>query len=184
MLSEKETKRISKFLSYVLRHHPELIGISLDEKGWTAVDLLLEKTNAFGIQINFEILNDIVATNNKRRFTFNENFELIRASQGHSVNIDLGYLPQKPPAILYHGTALKNAESILKNGIHKQERQHVHLSATIQTAIQVGQRHGKPYVFTVLSEEMYNDQYKFFLSENNVWLTDFVPAKYLRRSEA
>lgn len=179
MLSEKENKGISKFLSYVLRHHPELIGIELDENGWTDVNTLLEKSIAHDTQINREILNHIVATNSKKRFVFNESLDKIRASQGHSVEIDLGHQPQKPPTKLYHGTAVKTTGIIFETGIQKQSRQHIHLSADFATAIQVGGRHGKPFVFTVLAEKMYNDGFEFFLAENGVWLTDHVPTKYL-----
>ncbi|TKC08306.1 RNA 2'-phosphotransferase [Pedobacter polaris] len=179
MLSEKESKRISKFLSYVLRHHPELIGIELDENGWTDITILIEKAIAHDIKLDQETLNYIVETNNKKRFAFNETFDKIRASQGHSVSIDLAYTPQKPPKLLYHGTAVKTAAFIFKSGIEKQSRQHVHLSVDFETAINVGSRHGKPFVFTVNAEEMFNDQFNFYLAENGVWLTDYVPAKYL-----
>jgi putative RNA 2'-phosphotransferase len=179
MLSEKENKGISKFLSYVLRHHPELIGIELDENGWTDVTTLIEKSITYGVQINNEILNHIVATNNKKRFAFNETLDKIRANQGHSIEIDLAYQPQQPPTKLYHGTSVKTKDLILISGIAKQSRQHVHLSTDFETAINVGSRHGKPFVFTVLAQEMFNDKFEFFLSENGVWLTDFVPNKYL-----
>ena len=180
MINDKENKKISKFLSYVLRHHPELIGIDLDDNGWTDVNILLEKANDYGVNFNREILDYVVANNNKKRFAFNETLDQIRASQGHSVSIELGHNSQRPPKELYHGTGVKSVAAIQDQGIQKQSRQHVHLSENFETAIQVGQRHGKPYVFTVLSEDMYNDNFEFYISENGVWLTEFVPSKYLK----
>lgn len=178
-MNEKHLKHKSKFLSLVLRHKPELIGIHLDQSGWTDVKELIEKVNRHGIGLDREILNHIVATNSKKRFAFDEDFEKIRASQGHSIDIELGYTSQKPPDILYHGTGEKFVESILKTGLEKRERQHVHLSRDVETAIQVGQRHGKPFVFRVLAEKMHDCNFQFFLSENGVWLTDHVPVEFL-----
>ena len=182
MISEKQIASISKFLSLVLRHQPETIGIELDQNGWTDVVTLLEKSNSYGIKLDIETLKHIVETNSKKRFAFNDTFDRIRASQGHSVEIELGYTSQKPPEILYHGTGEKSVQSILDTGLQKQDRQQVHLSADIETAIKVGQRHGKPVVFKVLSEQMYNDKFEFFISDNGVWLSDNVPAKYLTQS--
>lgn len=179
MITDKENKRLSKFLSYVLRHHPELIAIKLDENGWVNVDTLIDKAANFGVQFDRPILNFIVATNSKKRFAFNETMDLIRASQGHSIPIELGYEPQQPPGLLYHGTAAIHVESIRNVGIYKQSRQHVHLSENFETAIQVGQRHGKPIVFKVNSGKMYTNKFEFFKSENGVWLTEFVPKDYL-----
>jgi putative RNA 2'-phosphotransferase len=176
----KNEVTLSKFLSLVLRHQPETIGIQLDQNGWTAIDELLEKANNYGIRIDRETLNHIVATNSKKRFAFNETLDKIRASQGHSVDIELGYTNQKPPEILYHGTGEKSVQSILATGLQKRSRQHVHLSSNVETAINVGQRHGKPVVLKVLAEEMYVDNFQFFISDNGVWLTDNVPTKYLR----
>lgn len=181
MISEKENTRISKFLSLVLRHQPDSIGIALDKNGWTDVEDLIEKSSSKGINITEEILKHIVETNEKKRFIFNDTFDKIRANQGHSVEIDLGYVAQHPPAILYHGTSEKSIDSILKTGLEKRNRHHVHLSSKIETAIQVGKRYGKPVVFTVFAEEMYVDKHEFFLSDNGVWLTDNVPAKYLKK---
>lgn len=179
MTPDKHLKHISKFLSLVLRHKPELIGIQLDQSGWTDVKELIEKVNRHGIDLDRDILNHIVATNSKKRFAFNESLEKIRASQGHSLDIELGYTSQKPPDILYHGTGVKYVESILKTGLEKRDRQHVHLSRDVETAIQVGQRHGKPFVFRVLAEKMHGSNFQFFLSENGVWLTDHVPVEFL-----
>lgn len=183
MINEKKITHISKFLSLVLRHKPEAIGIELDENGWTEVDALIEKSNRHGIEFDKETLKHIVETNSKKRFAFSDAFDRIRASQGHSVEIELGYTSQKPPQILYHGTGEKSVQSILNTGIEKQQRQQVHLSADIETAIKVGQRHGKPFVFKVLAEQMCNDKFEFFISDNGVWLTDNVPVKYLKRND-
>lgn len=180
MLSEKETTRLSKFLSLVLRHQPEAIGLTLDENGWTDVTVLLQKLKTKGFNVDRTALQHVVATNNKKRFAFNEEETKIRASQGHSINVDLGYEESMPPTILYHGTAQKNAASIRQNGLIKQSRQHVHLSKDVETAITVGQRHGAPVVFEVLAEAAHRNGHAFYLSANGVWLTEEVPAKYLR----
>ena len=181
MISEKKLIQHSKFLSLILRHQPELIGIQLDQNGWVLVHELLEKANSYGVHIDHQTLNQIVTTNSKKRFAYNETFDKIRASQGHSVAIELGYRNQTPPEILYHGTGEKWVESILKTGIQKQNRQHVHLSGDLDTAKKVGQRHGKPIIFNVFEEAMYNDNFVFFISDNGVWLTDYVPIRYLEK---
>ena len=183
MISEKQITSISKFLSLVLRHKPETIGIELDQNGWTDVYTLLKKLNSYGIKLDNESLKQIVETNSKKRFAFNDTFDRIRASQGHSVEIELGYTSQKPPEILYHGTGEKSVQAILDTGLAKQSRQQVHLSADLETAIKVGQRHGKPFVFKVLAEQMFNDKFEFFISDNGVWLTDNVPTKYLKQND-
>ncbi len=180
MISEKQQTHISKFLSLVLRHKPETIGIQIDQNGWVDINELIDKSNKYGIQFDRETLNHIVATNSKKRFAFNDKFDKIRASQGHSVEIELGYKNQKPPEILFHGTSEKSVQSILKKGLEKRNRQHVHLSSDTETAIKVGQRHGKPVIFEILAEKMYNDKIEFYISENGVWLTDNVPTKYLK----
>ena len=182
MVSEKQLTQISKFLSLVLRHKPETIGIQLDENGWTDVDILLEKSNDYGIKLDKEVLHHIVTTNSKKRFAFNDSADKIRASQGHSVDVELGYTNQKPPDVLYHGTGENSVSSILKAGLEKRSRQHVHLSSDIETAIKVGQRHGKPLVFTILAGQMFADNFEFYLSDNGVWLTDYVPVAYLKQN--
>ena len=183
MISEKQQTQISKFLSLVLRHKPETIGITLDQNGWININELIEKSNKYGVQFNRETLNHIVATNSKKRFAISESFDKIRASQGHSVKIELGYINKMPPEILFHGTSEKSVSSILEKGLKRQNRQHVHLSNDIETANKVGQRHGKPYIFEVLAEQMYNDNFEFFISDNGVWLTENVPNKYLNVKE-
>ena len=180
MKIEKEINNLSKFLSLILRHKPETIGLKLDENGWVNTSYLLEKCSQHKHKIDFETLKIIVETNNKKRFSFSDNFKKIRANQGHSVDIQLGYLPTKPPRILYHGTTERNVNSILLNGLEKRNRHHVHLSQDVETAINVGKRHGKPFVFEIFSEIMYDNKFKFFISENGVWLTESVPAEYLK----
>lgn len=179
MIDEKENKRISKFLSFVLRHKPETIGIDLDTHGWTAVDVLIARMREHGFEITREVLEHVVRTNNKSRFAFDDGHTRIRASQGHSVEIDLGYTAQQPPAVLYHGTAEHFLPSILETGLKKGSRHHVHLSAETKTAAAVGQRYGKPVVLRVAALEMFNDGHSFYLADNHVWLTEHVPVKYL-----
>jgi len=180
MLSEKESTKISKFLSLVLRHQPEVIGLMLDENGWADVGELMAKCNANGHKIDIDALKHVVETNNKKRFAFNATFDKIRASQGHSIEIDLGYAATLPPKTLYHGTATKSVGGILLTGLEKRSRQHVHLSKDIETAAKVGQRHGKVFIFEVDAGQMQADGFEFYISENGVWLTDNVPVKYLR----
>jgi putative RNA 2'-phosphotransferase len=182
MLNEKENAKISRFLSLVLRHKPEAIGIKLDEQGWTDVESLLEKSNPGGFNLDKTILKHIVETNSKRRFAFNETGDKIRANQGHSVDVKLGYNSRKPPRTLYHGTGEKSVASILQTGLQRRGRHHVHLSSGAETAFKVGQRHGKPVVFEVSAQRMFDDGHEFFLSENGVWLTDHVPATYLKKA--
>jgi putative RNA 2'-phosphotransferase len=174
-------KTLSKFLSLVLRHQPQLIELELDENGWTTVDELLEKANknGKGIQLDFERLKEIVANNDKQRFTFNETFDKIRANQGHSVDIDLALSPETPPEILYHGTTEKYIFPIKKQGLKKQKRQHVHLSIDTETAIKVGTRHGKPIILKIKALDMHQNGNFFYLSKNGVWLTEKVLPEYI-----
>jgi len=181
-MNEQQKKKISKFLSLVLRHQPEIINLNLDENGWTNVDELITKLKRGPHQgFTFEELVEIVETNDKKRFIFNEDKTRIRANQGHSIDIDLALKPQQPPEFLYHGTAESNIDSIFEKGIEKRSRQHVHLSSDKETAIKVGMRHGKPVILSIKTTEMSEDGILFYLSENNVWLTDFVDAKYIVR---
>jgi putative RNA 2'-phosphotransferase len=178
-MTETEKKKTSKFLSLILRHQPETIDLILDENGWANVDELREKCSKHKISFTLEDLDEVVETNDKKRFIFNEDKTKIRANQGHSIEIDLALKPQQPPEFLYHGTAQNNVESILENGIEKRNRQHVHLSQDKETATKVGMRHGKPLILTIKTGKMFEDGILFYLSENNVWLTDFVDAKYI-----
>ena len=175
-------RRISKFLSLVLRHRPEKIGITLDEAGWTPVTDLLAKINYSGLTIDLETLKAVVKNNQKQRFSFDETMENIRANQGHSVKVNLGYQAKIPPNILYHGTTIRFRTSILSEGLKKMNRHHVHLSANTTTATSVGIRHGKLMLLEVLAGDMQSDGFTFFESENGVWLTDHVPVKYLRET--
>ncbi len=181
--NQKIITKLSKFLSLVLRHKPEEIGIKLSKSGWTDTSTLIENMNEAGKLIDLETLRLIVDTNTKKRFSFNEDHSQIRANQGHSVELDLGYRPKTPPKFLYHGTAQKNIISIFKSGIQKRERHHVHLSADIDTALRVGQRHGKPVLLKVMTGNMHENGHLFFMSDNGVWLTEEVPVKYFTTEE-
>lgn len=176
---EKHLQHTSKFISLVLRHQPEQIGLQLDENGWANVEELLQKMNAAGVDIDIDLLHAIVDTNHKKRFAFNEDQTMIRASQGHSIDVNLDLQPVLPPSILYHGTGIKNLQSILQAGLQKQSRQHVHLSATIETAKAVGSRHGKPRVLLIDAKAMQAAGFIFYLSANNVWLTEVVPVQFI-----
>lgn len=180
MTDEKQNIKISKFISLVLRHKPETIGLTLDDTGWANIDELIDKLNNSGFKVTNDILNHIVLTNSKKRFSFNETKTKIRANQGHSLDIDLNLKEANPPEHLFHGTSEKNVASILTDGLNKQNRQHVHLSRDKETAITVGKRHGRPRVFIVAAGQMREEGYSFYLSDNNVWLIDEVPAKYLK----
>ncbi|MDR7209603.1 RNA 2'-phosphotransferase [Flavobacterium piscis] len=178
-MNEKAAKNVSKFLSLVLRHSPETIGLKLDENGWADVEELISKCSENGNALNAELLDYVVENNDKKRFAFNEDKTKIRASQGHSLSVELNLNETEPFEFLYHGTVEKFLESIKKEGLQKMSRQHVHLSKDKETAIKVGGRRGVPQILTVRSGEMYKDGYTFYLSENNVWLTEEVPAKYI-----
>jgi putative RNA 2'-phosphotransferase len=174
-----DTKNLSKFLSLVLRHQPQTIGLQLDENGWASTATLLQRLNAHGKQADLATLKEIVAQNDKQRFRFNEDFTQIRANQGHSIDIELALPPATPPDRLFHGTATKNIASIQEKGLLKGSRQHVHLSAQSETAIKVGQRHGTPIVLTIKTKEMAEAGILFYVSDNGVWLTDHVAARYI-----
>jgi len=168
-----------KFISLVLRHRPETIGIKLDENGWADVGELLQGLEKSNHKISMDTLEEIVATNDKKRYSFNEDKTKIRANQGHSINVDLNLKEQTPPSILYHGTAEGSLDNIKKIGLTKRDRNHVHLSLDVETAIKVGKRHGNPIILTIDAKNMHRDGYKFYLSENGVWLTEYVPVKYI-----
>lgn len=179
-MDKKTKKRLSKFLSFELRHHPDAIGIELDSSGWVDVDVLLHQIDLQSRgQITRDQLNEIVETNEKQRFSFSEDGKRIRANQGHSVVVTLGYKPSTPPELLYHGTVAKALDGIRSRGLLRLTRHHVHLSADRETAENVGQRRGKPVVLLVKAGEMHRDGFSFFLSKNGVWLTEHVPALFL-----
>ena len=169
----------SRFLSLILRHRPEVVDLTLDENGWVPIDILLDALKNQKHSLTRAELDEIVATNNKKRFAISEDGQRIRARQGHSLDIDLGLQPSTPPPILYHGTAVRFLLSIREQGLQKMNRQHVHLSTTEDTANEVGNRHGKPVILHIQAESMHADGYSFFLSENRVWLTETVPVRYL-----
>ncbi len=174
-MSDKST---SKYISLILRHKPEVIGITLDEHGWAVVDDLIagvSKTH----HLDMEALERIVAEDEKQRYSFNEDKTLIRANQGHSIPVDVELPEVTPPAVLYHGTGLKYKESIDKQGLIPKSRLYVHLSGDVDTARKVGQRHGKPVIYNVDTAAMHADGYTFYRSVNGVWLTREVPARYL-----
>lgn len=178
-MSKSEQTKASKFLSLVLRHKPEEIGLSLDESGWANTQELLDKAGKYGFSLTLEQLKSIVNNSDKKRFAFTADFTKIRANQGHSISVDLGLTEQIPPELLYHGTAVRNLESIKLQGLLKRERHHVHLSDNPQTAIQVGSRYGEPVVLSILSAKMHASGVKFFISENKVWLTEYVSPEYI-----
>ena len=171
----KSDASISKYLSYILRHKPDSIGLKLDKHGWADIDELIKKTIEFSL--TKETIQAVAANSDKKRFVIENN--KIRANQGHSIDVDLNLSPKKPPKILYHGTAERFVSSILKEGIISQSRQYVHLSQDISTATSVGKRHGKPVVLEIDAETMYNNEILFYLSKNGVWLTEKVPPKYI-----
>jgi len=171
---------LSRFLSLVLRHNPDKVNIKLDENGWVSVESLIHNLNRVGYSTNLSELKDIVNSNDKKRFEFNESETNIRASQGHSVKVDLGYKPEVPPMNLFHGTILSDLDSIYKTGLMKMKRHSVHLSHDLDTAFAVGSRRsGTTVMLGVESRRMHDDGYLFYKSTNGVWLTDRVPSKYI-----
>ena len=174
----------SKFIALILRHKPEAIGITLDEHGWAKVSELIDGVNAAGGHtLDRELLEEIVRTDSKGRYSFNEDHTLIRANQGHSVQVDVELTETAPPDVLWHGTGEKYVASIDRQGLLSKSRLYVHLSADIETARTVGSRHGRPVIYRVDCRRMAEDGYKFWLSANHVWLTKAVPAEYLEKTE-
>ncbi|EMJ9776576.1 TPA: RNA 2'-phosphotransferase [Morganella morganii] len=176
--------KISKFLSYVLRHQPASIGIRLDNEGWTDIAVLLHQAAAHGTPFDRETLEKVVETNDKKRFTISSDGMYIRAAQGHSAGqVAIDYPPQTPPDSLYHGTAIRFISDICELGLIAGSRHYVHLSADEDTALAVGARHGKPVVLTIAAGEMHKTGYPFYLADNGVWLTPHVPIKYLSQKK-
>ena len=173
-------KKLSKFLSLILRHRPEVVNLNMDENGWVNLEELIEKMNAHGKPVNLAAILEVVKNNDKQRFKIDDAGQKIRANQGHSKKVDLALQPQNPPATLYHGTATKNLTAIQKSGLQKMNRQHVHLSSDLETATKVGSRHGKVIILEIDCFKMSADGLEFYLSENKVWLTDHVPLQYIK----
>jgi putative RNA 2'-phosphotransferase len=182
-MNSKDIVRISKFLSLILRHEPEGVGLKLDSAGWAGVAELLQAVKRHGLALTFEQLKDVVETNDKKRFAFSEDRQRIRASQGHSVAVDLQYEPTVPPRFLYHGTPERFVESIRRSGLNRGECHHVHLSPDPETAINVGQRRGRPVVLKIRAGEMHRTRHVFYRSANNVWLVEHVPAQFIEPYE-
>ncbi|MEV5352315.1 RNA 2'-phosphotransferase [Streptomyces sp. NPDC052693] len=180
-MDERRTVKVSKYLSKHLRHQPERIGIALDEAGWVEIDTLIAAAAAHGFGFTREELDHVVATNDKRRFAVDGT--RIRASQGHSIDVDLGLPPAEPPAWLYHGTVARHLDAIRAEGLRPMDRHAVHLSPDRETATRVGARRGRPVVLTVDAGAMHRDGHVFHVSPNGVWLTETVPPRHLRFSE-
>ncbi len=181
-MSQKNKEFTSKLIALVLRHKPEEIGITLDEHGWANVNELITgiaRTQPF----DMTALEEIVSTDEKQRYSFNEDKTLIRANQGHSIPVDVELEEKRPPELLYHGTGEKYTASIDVQGLIPKSRLYVHLSPDYDTAVKVGSRHGKPVVYTVAAGEMQKNGYVFYLSVNGVWLTKSVPVDYLRKED-
>jgi putative RNA 2'-phosphotransferase len=183
MLDEKRKKKISKFLSLILRHQPEVVGLSLEENGWVSVEKLIKACADYGKSFNLAELREVVETNDKKRFAFDETGKKIRASQGHSLEVEIEFEKQTPPAILYHGTAEKNVGVIFAEGLKKMSRHHVHLSPETDTANKVGMRYGKPIIFEIDTIAMLAEGFEFFVSANGVWLVESVPPQFLKIKE-
>ncbi|WNO10879.1 RNA 2'-phosphotransferase [Teredinibacter sp. KSP-S5-2] len=178
-MEDKKLKKGSKFLSYVLRHKPDEIGLELDAQGWALVSDLIVLTKDRKPQLTRKLIEEIVAGCEKQRFTLNDSGNKIRANQGHSIEVDLELAPQEPPEVLYHGTASRYLGEILSKGLVKRNRHHVHLTKDKSTASNVGQRHGKVVILKVDALGMYNSGYSFYVSKNGVWLTDEVPVEFM-----
>jgi putative RNA 2'-phosphotransferase len=173
--------KISKFLSLVLRHAPETIHVNMDKNGWVGIRELIDNANKYrNLRLTVDIIKKVVETNDKQRFILSDNGERIRANQGHSITVDLELESKIPPDVLYHGTAIRFLDSIKKDGLRPMGRQYVHLSRTEEIATAVGKRHGEPIVLYIDAKTMHEEGYKFYLSENKVWLVDAVPVKYIK----
>ncbi|UTW56123.1 RNA 2'-phosphotransferase [Kordiimonas sp. SCSIO 12610] len=172
------TTKTSKFLSYILRHRPDAIGLTLSKEGWASIDELIAKAKS-EITLNREMIEHAVTTNEKQRFILSEDGQYIRANQGHSIKVDLGLQATDPPDTLFHGTVEKFIPPIREQGLLKGTRQHVHLSKDRETAVIVAKRRGKPVILKIMANQMHLNGHDFYLSENGVWLTDHVPVNYI-----
>ncbi|KAF6666605.1 RNA 2'-phosphotransferase [Pantoea sp. EKM101V] len=179
-MSNKQLNEISKFLSYILRHEPHTIGLQLDAEGWADINSLITGAANEGHILDLALIQTIVNSSDKKRFTLSDDGQRIRAAQGHSApNVNLQHREKEPPELLYHGTATRFIESIFQQGLIAGSRHHVHLSQETRTAIVVGQRYGKPVLLEIESQRMYQHGYKFFQAENGVWLTETVPINFI-----
>ncbi|SFI60091.1 putative RNA 2'-phosphotransferase [Pseudomonas argentinensis] len=182
-MSRDSHTAVSKFLSYVLRHEPQTIGLQLDSEGWAEIDALLEGAARSGRQLDIEPLQAVVADNDKQRFSLSADGRRIRAAQGHSTTqVQLQHVQKQPPERLYHGTASRFLQSIESQGLVAGARHHVHLSQDVETARQVGQRYGSPVILEVDALRMHEQGCEFFQADNGVWLTRAVPGEFLRRA--
>jgi len=179
-MDEKRKTKISRFLSLVLRHKPEEIGLTLEDGGWVPVEKLIQACAVYGKKFSLAELREVVETNDKKRFVFDETGRKIRASQGHSIEVEIGFEESAPPEVLYHGTAEKNLGIIFAEGLKKMARHHVHLSADTETARKVGARYGKPVILQVDAAKMAGEGFTFYVSANGVWLADAVPPAFLK----
>lgn len=182
MTSKTTLDKTSKFLSFILRHNPDSIDLTLDENGWANINELINRINISGElkNLNRSLIEEVVDTSDKKRFIISDNGQNIRANQGHSINVNLQLKPVTPPEFLYHGTATRFLDSILQEGLNPQQRQYVHLSTDIETATAVGQRYGKPVILKIKALLMHEQGFVFYRSENGVWLTDSVPPSFLQ----
>lgn len=181
-ISKKQQISDSRLMSFVLRHKPEALGLTLSGAGWcNTTDLIKAMKSTQGSHFTLTYLQEIMANEDKPRYKLNATKTLIRASQGHSIDIDLDLPPIEPPPVLWHGTAQKSVDAIFEQGITKRSRHHIHLSSDLKTASDVGSRHGQLVILEVDATRMFNDGFDFYQSENLVWLTDFIPSQYLRR---
>ena len=181
-MDNRSITSLGKYISYLLRHHPEAAGLSLDCHGWAEVDALIEGVRKYKYEgFSREILDDVVRSDSKGRFTYNDDKTMIKAYHGHSVNVDLELCETVPPDSLYHGTASRFVKSIEKEGLLPQNRLYVHLSTDTETAMSVGRRHGQPVLFQIDCASMVRDGFKFYRTGNGMWLTKSVPPQYLSR---
>jgi putative RNA 2'-phosphotransferase len=178
-MNDKEMTRASKFLSLILRHEPDRVGLKLGDAGWVDVKELLQAVNRHGVSLTLDQLAHVVATSDKKRFAFSEDGRRIRANQGHSIAVNLRYQPQVPPEFLYHGTAIRFLPGIRRHGLQRMQRHDVHLSAETKVTVQVGSRHGKPALLIIRSGDMHRAGHVFTCSANGVWLVKHVPPEFI-----
>lgn len=175
----KKLEKISKFLSLVLRHKPEEIGIALDKNGWANIHQLILLSNQAGVALDEATILEVVSRSDKQRFAISDNGVNIRANQGHSISVDLEFISLIPPEFLLHGTAIRFLDSILTKGLSRMNRQHVHLTENPDSAMVVGARYGQPVLLRIDSNGMSNEGHIFYKSENGVWLVDAVPPEFI-----